>query len=86
VKRPRRDATDAQTRQPGTHLGRGASGERDREHVPGLDLLGQGTIGDPVRDGAGLAGAGPGENAERPTGRGDRDPLLVVQPAQHTSR
>ena len=83
VERARLHRRHAEVGQPGPHLRRGPGGEGDREHMPGLDLAGQHPVGDAVRDGAGLAGAGAGEDADPAGGRGDRGPLLVVEPGEH---
>ena len=43
-------------------------------------------VGDAVGDGAGLAGAGSGQDADRPADRLGRGALLGVEPTQHALR
>ena len=73
---------DAQRRQPPAQLPRGARGEGHREHLLGHVLPQVDAVGDPVRDGAGLARPGAGEDAHRPPHRLRGGPLLLVQPGQ----
>ena len=64
------------------HLPRRLVGERDRQDLVGLGRVGGDQVGDPVRQHAGLARAGAGEDQQRPLAVGDRLALGVVQSGQ----
>ncbi|OIQ65923.1 hypothetical protein GALL_525140 [mine drainage metagenome] len=57
-------------------------GEGDREQLPRLGPAGGENVGQTGGQHAGLAGAGAGQDQDRPLGRLDRRPLLGVQPLQ----
>jgi hypothetical protein len=67
---------DAEAAQARAHLPRRTGREGQGEDTLGLLGAGVDRVGDAVRDGAGLARAGTGEDAER-TGRGDGDLALL---------
>jgi hypothetical protein len=67
---------DAEAAQAGAHLPRGTGREGQGEDALGLLGAGVHRVGDAVGDGAGLARAGTGEDAER-AGRGDGDLALL---------
>jgi hypothetical protein len=78
----RAHALDAERREPRPHLARGLVGERDREDLLGEKRAGRDLVRDPMRDRRRLAGARPGEDADR-TPHGLRgQPLLRVQPSE----
>ena len=83
VKRHRLHRTGADTvvelAQPAAHLTRRPLGERHGEHLPGRDVTGGDEVRDAAGDGAGLAGAGAGQHAQRTAGRQHGLPLLVVE-------
>ncbi|GAB2756213.1 hypothetical protein GCM10027039_13940 [Terrabacter koreensis] len=82
VERARLHALDAEPAQAGAHLAGGARGEGQREHSLRLLRARVDGIRDAVRDGAGLARARTGEDAERP-GWGEGDlALLGVEPLE----
>ena len=82
VERAGLDALDAEAAQPGAHLARGAGREGQREHALRLLRAGVDGIRDAVGDGARLAGAGAGEDAQRARRR-ERDlALLGVETGQ----
>ena len=74
-------------RDPLAHLARGLVRERDGEDLLWIDALLE-QVGDAVDDDAGLAGAGAGEDEERPLGGGDGLALRWVErrEVQHRSR
>ena len=61
-----RAAWAAQLVQPGPQLTGGTGGEGDREHVARVHHPGQHGVGDPVRDGPGLAGTAPASTQTGP--------------------
>ena len=63
--------------QPGAHLPGRAGGERHRQHLTGGDVTLGDQVPDAVGDGAGLAGARPGQHAQRPA-RGLHGLTLLV--------
>ena len=75
--RPHRAAD--QVADPLAHLGRRLVGEGDREDLPGAGLAGRQQVGDPVGEDAGLAGAGAGQDQQRPVGVLDRLALRRVE-------
>ncbi len=79
-------APQAERAEPGTELARRLAGERDDEDVAGIG----GPRGEPVRDAArehsGLAGAGPGDDAERRARARDRGALRFVEVGQQVHR
>ena len=64
------------------HLARGLVGERDREDLPGLRLVGVDQEGDAVREHARLAAAGAGEDQQRPLAVRDGLALGLVEVLQ----
>ena len=81
----RLDARGAEAVQTAPHLARGTRGERDRQHLGGdIEAL-RHSVGDPVRDRARLAGARPGEDADRPAECLGDLTLLGVEGAQQVS-
>jgi hypothetical protein len=64
------------------HLARGLVGERDREDLARLGLVGVDQIGDAVGEHAGLAAAGTGEYQQGALAVRDRLPLGLVQSFQ----
>ena len=60
------DAGDAEVGQARAHLAGGAGGEGDGQDLGGLVGAGGHAVGDAVGDGPGLAGAGPGQDAQGP--------------------
>ena len=62
------------------HLGGGLVGEGHGQDLPGLHALDADEVGDAVGQHAGLAGAGTGQDEQRPLGRGDGARLLGVEP------
>jgi hypothetical protein len=83
VEGARLHAPDVQGREPAAQLPGRARGEGDREDLLGHVDAGVHAVGDAVGDRAGLAGAGTGEDADRP-GHGLRSgALLVVQTGEH---
>ena len=77
---------DPELDEPVPHLARGARGERDRERAPRVVLAGEGGVGDPVRDRAGLAGAGAREHHDRPADREGDLALLGIERGEHLLR
>ena len=75
--RPHRAAD--QVADPLAHLRRRLVGEGDREDLAGAGLPGRQQVGDPVGEDAGLAGAGAGEDEQRPAGVLDRLALRRVE-------
>jgi hypothetical protein len=73
---------DPQRREPGAHRSRRLVGEGDREDLLGDERAGGDLVRDPVRDRRRLAGACPGEDADRPAHGLRGLPLLGVQPAE----
>jgi len=78
---------------PGTQLPEPAAqfpgrphGKGERQHVRRVHRPGQGRVGDPVGDGAGLAGARPGQHADRPAGGQGHLALFRVEPGQQRFR
>ena len=61
----RLDPGDAEPPQPRAHLPAARGGEGDRQDALRLVGAGVDAVGDPAGDGAGLAGAGAGEDAHR---------------------
>lgn len=72
-------ALGAHRPQPVAHLPRRAGGERHREDLLRLDETVADQVIDAVGDGAGLAGAGAGEDAHRAERRGGRLQLFGVE-------
>ena len=72
-------ALDAEPREPALELARGLLGERDRQDLLRRERPGGDLIGDPMRDGGRLAGAGAGQDGDRATVRAGRLTLLLVQ-------
>ncbi len=64
------------------HLLRGLVGERDGEDLVRARLLGAQQMGDAVREDAGLARAGPGEDEQRSLARDDGLALGLVEPVE----
>ena len=79
---PGRRRADAERAQPGPHLTGRAGGEGHRQQLTDADGAGAHRVRDAVRDRAGLAGPGAGEDADRPADRPRRLLLLRVQPGQ----
>ncbi|GAB3081535.1 hypothetical protein GCM10027053_52840 [Intrasporangium mesophilum] len=75
-------ALDAQAPEAGAHLARSAGRERQRKDALRLLRAGVDGIRDAVRDGAGLAGARTGKDAQRARGRARDLPLLGVEPGE----
>ena len=65
VERPSLNTVDSEAPEAGPHLAGRPGGERDREDALRLLHAGVHGVGDPVRDRPGLAGAGPGQHAQR---------------------
>jgi hypothetical protein len=77
---------DSEGPQSRPHLAGSARREGHREDALWLLEAGVDGVGDPVRDGPGLARAGPGQDAQRPRG-GQRDlPLLWVELLENVVR
>ncbi len=85
VERPHRDVAAGlrphEAHDPLAHLGGGLVRERDREDPPRRDALHPDEVRDPVREHAGLAAPGAGEDEDRPVRRLDGPTLLGVEPA-----
>ena len=64
------------------HLAGRLVGERDRQDLSGLRLVGVDQEGDAVREHARLAAAGAGEDQQRPLAVRDRLALRLVEPLQ----
>ena len=79
VEGPRLDPRRSQRRESAAHLTGGAGGEGDRQHLLRLVDAGGHPVRDAVRDGAGLAGAGAGDDADRPAQRGGDVALLGIE-------
>src|SRR5262249_30284710 len=62
-----------------THLAGRTLGEGDRQHLPGGDVSARDQLGDPVRDGARLAGSGAREHADRSARSQHGFTLFVIQ-------
>jgi len=65
--------------QPTAQLTSRAGGERNRENGRGVVNAGGYPVRDPIRDSAGLAGAGSGDHGDRSGQRGRDLPLLRVK-------
>jgi hypothetical protein len=79
VERAGLHAADAEPAQARAHLSRGARRERDGQDLTRRDVPGGDQVRDAAGDGAGLAGAGAGEDADRAARGGDGGQLFVVQ-------
>ena len=73
------NAGDVHGPQPAAHLPRGARGEGHRQHLRGGDVALGHQVPDPVGDGAGLAGARPGQDTHRSPGGQHGVALLLVE-------
>ena len=82
VERGRANLADAQLPEPAAQLARRPHGEGERHHVRRVHRAGQGRVGDPVGDGAGLAGARARQHADWPAGGQSHLALLRVEPGQ----
>ena len=74
-----RGLTEPEGAQPRAHLPRGAGGERHREHLAGGDMPGLDQVRDAVRDGARLARARTGEDAQRAARGAYGDGLVGIE-------
>lgn len=74
-----RSGRRTQRPQPRPHLPGGALGERHRQHLSGCHMAAGHQLGDPVGDGAGLAGTGAGQHAHRPARCQHGGTLLLVE-------
>ncbi len=73
----------AELAQPAAQLAGGPGRERNRKDACRVHHAGRHRVGDPVRDGPGLASAGARQHAHRAPGR-ERDlPLLGIECGQH---
>ena len=81
----RLDPADVHHPQPAAHLPGRPGGERHGQHLTGGDVTIGDQVGDAVGDGAGLAGTGPGQHADRAAGGQDGLALFVIETDQMVS-